>query len=175
MSRETSESGSDRGSMNFGALEEAWHQLGDRPMIGIGAEEKPSVVEVMSSDERSEGEQTEGGDQGAEVGQHEAGAAAEEEAEDPDFAWIDLDGVPVRVSVARSVGGASCSYWRGLPMHPYYYEEGEWSADTVPTRMTHELLERIRREYSVPRDVVFALPQADNRPSRPPQGWVTLY
>ncbi|CAL8991184.1 unnamed protein product [Prunus brigantina] len=41
--------------------------------------------------------------------------------------------------------------------------------------MTHELLERIRREYNVPKDVVFALPQADDRPSRPPRGWVTLY
>ncbi|CAL9003696.1 unnamed protein product, partial [Prunus brigantina] len=76
----------------------------------------------------------------------------EEEAEDPDLARIDLDGVPVRVSVVRSIGEASCSYRRGLPMHPYFYEEGEWSADAVPTRMTHELLERIRREYNMPKD-----------------------
>lgn len=60
-------------------------------------------------------------------------------------------------------------------MHPYFYEEGEWSADTVLTRMTHELLERIRREYDVSRDVVFALPQPDDRLSLPPRGWATLY
>ncbi|PQQ09484.1 uncharacterized protein Pyn_05761 [Prunus yedoensis var. nudiflora] len=41
--------------------------------------------------------------------------------------------------------------------------------------MTHDLLDRIRREYEVPRDVIFALPQGDDCPSRPPRGWVTLY
>ncbi|CAL9018006.1 unnamed protein product, partial [Prunus brigantina] len=105
MSWETSESGSDRGSINFGALDEAWHQLGDRPVVGIGAEEEPSVVEVTSSDEGSEEEPAAAG--GA---QPEVELGTEEEAEDPDLARIDLDGVPVRVSVARSVGGASCSY-----------------------------------------------------------------
>lgn len=121
--------------------------------MGIGAEEEPTVVEVMSLSEELEGDENVEGDPDA-----EAEVDAGDEAEDPDSARVDLDGVPVRVSMARSLGRASCSYRQGLPMHPYFYEEGEWSVDTVPTRMTHELLERIRREYEVPRDVVFALP-----------------
>ncbi|CAL9022417.1 unnamed protein product, partial [Prunus brigantina] len=115
---EKTESESDRDSINFGALDEAWHQLGDRPVVGIGAEEEPSVVEVTSTDEESEEEQIVGGEQGAEMPRPEVELGVEEEAEDPDLARIDLDGVPVRVSVARSVGEASCSYRRGLPMHP---------------------------------------------------------
>ncbi|CAL9030256.1 unnamed protein product, partial [Prunus brigantina] len=43
----------DRGSMNFAMLDEAWHRLGDRPVVGIGAE-SPSVVEVTSSSEGRE-------------------------------------------------------------------------------------------------------------------------
>ncbi|CAB4278474.1 unnamed protein product [Prunus armeniaca] len=66
-----------------------------RPVVGIGAEEEPSVVEVTSSDEGSE-EPIVGGDPHAEVGQHEAKVGVEEEAEDPDIARVDLDGVPVR-------------------------------------------------------------------------------
>lgn len=55
VSGETDESGFSRGSINFGVLHEAWHRLGDRLVVGIGAKEEPSVVEVTSSSEKREG------------------------------------------------------------------------------------------------------------------------
>ncbi|CAL9016087.1 unnamed protein product, partial [Prunus brigantina] len=64
-----------------------------RPVVGIGAEEEPSVVEVTSSDEGSEEEPAAAG--GA---QPEVELGTEEEAEDPDLARIDLDGVPPTAS-----------------------------------------------------------------------------
>ncbi|CAB4309128.1 unnamed protein product [Prunus armeniaca] len=98
--------------------EPVWRELG-RSVVGIGAEEEPSVVEVTSSSEERKGDENVEGDLDA-----EAKVDARKDVEDLDSARVDLDGVPVRVSTARSVGGASCSYRQGLPMHPYFYEEG---------------------------------------------------
>ncbi|PQQ01153.1 hypothetical protein Pyn_41160 [Prunus yedoensis var. nudiflora] len=59
----------------------------------------------------------------------------------------------------------------GVPMHPYFYEESEWSGAVVPTHMMHDLLERIQREYNVPKDIIFTLLQEDDCSSRLPRCW----
>ncbi|VVA37817.1 PREDICTED: CISIN_1g0418261mg [Prunus dulcis] len=154
-----------------------WGRI-DWETLGICATcRDPEVVErrmrVGSKSER--GDANVERDPDAEAGDAKAEVEDGRDAEDPDCSRVDLDGVPVKVSMARGVGEASCSYRQGVPMHLYFYEEGEWLTDTAPMRMTHELLERIRPEYEVPRDVVLSLPQPDDRSSQPPRGWVMLY
>lgn len=80
----TEGSESSRGSINFGALDEAWYRLGDRPVVGIGVEEEPSMSEVTSLSEEREGDQNVKGDPDAEVGDTEAEVDAREDVEDPD-------------------------------------------------------------------------------------------
>lgn len=41
--------------------------------------------------------------------------------------------------------------------------------------MMHEMLDKIRWDYKVPKDIIFALPTEEIYVSRPLRGWVTLY
>lgn len=146
--------------------------------MGVGA--APSVVVVPSSSDETEGEaEAKRGNlerhPDAEVAETEAEVERVKEAEDPDRPRVDLDGVPLAVNNVRGSGEPTCSYRQRVSVHSYFYEEGEWSANGLLSRMTHDLLERIRREYDVPKDVIFALPQEDDRPNPPLRSWVTLY
>ncbi|PQQ00389.1 hypothetical protein Pyn_40259 [Prunus yedoensis var. nudiflora] len=99
---------------------------------GVRVGRAPSVVEVPSSSEETGGEaETEGENlerhPDAEAAKTEAEVEGFDEAEDPDRPRVDLDGVPLAVSNAQGSGEPSCSYRQGVPVHPYFYKEGECS------------------------------------------------
>lgn len=55
-------------------------------------------------------------------------------------------------------------------LSPDYYKEEVWRIDNEASTMTEEKLQRLRATYHVPDSIVFRLPEADERVSRPQRG-----